>query len=94
MLPRWTSFAGQSRLVNLETVGLGEAKVGGDTVARVEGDEIAGDEDVAESGRFMAVAGGEKGSRLFVRRLGRRESVPYEVAIVRNKLVERFERLL
>lgn len=48
-------LARQGRLVDFEAVRLREADVGRDAVARVEGDEVAGDEHVGEDGRFLAI---------------------------------------
>lgn len=53
--PCRAGLARQGRLVDLEAVGLRQADVGGDAVAGVEGDEVAGHEDVGEDGRLLAV---------------------------------------
>lgn len=53
-------LARQGRLVDFEAVRLREADVGRDAVARVEGDEVAGDEDVGEDGRLLAVPAVER----------------------------------
>ena len=63
MLLGRAGFAGQGRLVDFEAVRLCEADVGRDAVARVEGDEVAGDEDIGEDGRLLAVPAVRDGLR-------------------------------